>query len=82
MSKTLLAMSLFAGAGGCSLGFKKAGYDILYALELNLTAIQTYQTNFTQTICLQADLRDFDFRKWLKQWALAPSEILKTIVYP
>jgi DNA (cytosine-5)-methyltransferase 1 len=49
--KTLIAMSLFAGAGGCSLGFKRAGYDILYALELDSAAIQTYQANFTKRMC-------------------------------
>jgi len=68
--KTLTAMSLFAGAGGCSLGFKRAGYDILYALELDSATIQTYQANFTQTICLQTDIRNFDFRQ---QWA--PGEL-------
>ena len=27
------AISLFAGAGGCSLGFKQAGYDIVFATD-------------------------------------------------
>ena len=62
MPKTpLITISLFAGAGGCSLGFQKAGYDILVALELETAMVQTYQTNFSDTICLQADLRNFDF---------------------
>ncbi len=61
--KSFSAISLFAGAGGCSLGFKKAGYDILYAIELEAAAVQTYQANFSETICQKADIRDFDLKK-------------------
>ena len=55
------AISLFAGAGGCSLGFKKAGYQILYALDSDPTAIETYRANFSGTSCVQGDVREFDF---------------------
>jgi len=73
--KKLRAISLFAGAGGCSLGFKKADYDILSALELESAALQTYQANFPDTVCLQVDIQEFDFNTLLKQFALAPGEL-------
>ena len=38
------AISLFAGAGGCSLGFKNAGIEILAAFENADAAIATYNT--------------------------------------
>ena len=44
-----LAISLFAGAGGCSLGFKRAGYNILYAIDINENAVETYRHNFPDT---------------------------------
>jgi DNA (cytosine-5)-methyltransferase 1 len=73
--KSFSAVSLFACAGGCSLGFKKAGYDILYAIELEAAAVQTYQANFSETICHKADIRDFDFKKLLKQTHTQPGEL-------
>jgi DNA (cytosine-5)-methyltransferase 1 len=73
--KSFKAISLFAGAGGCSLGFKKSGYDILYAIELEDAAVQTYQTNFSDTICQKADIRKFDFKQLLKHTQLNPGEL-------
>ena len=39
------AISLFCGAGGMSLGFKKAGFDILWANDDNHDACETYRQN-------------------------------------
>ena len=38
-------ISLFAGAGGMDLGFKKAGFNILWANEYDNTIWNTYETN-------------------------------------
>lgn len=35
----------FCGAGGLSLGFEKAGFDIIYAFDLDKAAINTYRHN-------------------------------------
>lgn len=50
------AISLFAGAGGCSLGFQQAGYNIKLAIDNNPDAVLTYQTNFPNTLCWQRDI--------------------------
>lgn len=55
------AISLFAGAGGCSLGFKKAGIDIISAYELDDSAIETYNYNFGEGTCKKEDLSSCDF---------------------
>jgi DNA (cytosine-5)-methyltransferase 1 len=39
------AISLFSGAGGLDVGFKKAGFDILWANDLDKDACETYKLN-------------------------------------
>ena len=41
--------SLFTGAGGLDLGFKKAGFDILWANEFDPTIWETFERNFPET---------------------------------
>ena len=55
------AISLFAGAGGWSLSFKKAGIEILAAFENADAAIATYNMNFGANICRNVDLESCDF---------------------
>lgn len=70
-----LAISLFAGAGGCSLGFEQAGYDIIYASDINPTAAATYRRNFPQTRYEQVDIRELDFHQLLTSLGLARGEL-------
>jgi DNA (cytosine-5)-methyltransferase 1 len=48
-------VSLFSGAGGLDLGFKKAGFNTIFANEYDKTIWQTFQNNFPYT---QLDKRD------------------------
>ena len=61
-NKSMIAIDLFAGAGGLSLGLSQAGFDIRAALELDKNAAATFKRNhpnvklFEQTIVgLSAD---------------------------
>lgn len=54
------AVSLFAGAGGCSLGFQQAGYDVLFATDIDADAVDSYRRNFARTPCEAADVRSLD----------------------
>ena len=38
-------VSLFSGGGGLDLGFKQAGYDIIWAIDNNQDAVNTYRRN-------------------------------------
>lgn len=44
-NQTFSAIDLFSGAGGMSLGFSMAGFNILYALDNDSACIETYNKN-------------------------------------
>ncbi|KAI1488017.1 S-adenosyl-L-methionine-dependent methyltransferase [Biscogniauxia mediterranea] len=43
------AGDFFCGAGGASLGMKKAGFEVVVACDMDPAACQTYRTNFPRT---------------------------------
>lgn len=50
-------VSLFSGAGGMDIGFKKAGFDIIWANEYDKTIWETYEKNH-ETFLDKRDIRD------------------------
>ena len=50
MDKKYTLVSLFSGAGGMDLGFKNAGFDILWANDFFLEATETYKKNIGKHI--------------------------------
>lgn len=63
----LKCASFFAGVGGIDLGFKQAGFDIVFANEFDKNACKTFQANFkTKLDCRSIldlpaqDIPDFD----------------------
>ncbi|EMG5775222.1 DNA cytosine methyltransferase, partial [Yersinia enterocolitica] len=38
-------ISLFSGAGGLDLGFKHAGFELLWANDFDKDAVETYKAN-------------------------------------
>jgi DNA (cytosine-5)-methyltransferase 1 len=67
-------MSLFAGAGGCSLGFQQAGYDIRYAADIDADAVESYRHNFGKTPCEAADIRELSVESALERIGLERGE--------
>ena len=56
--KTRKSISLFTGAGGMDVGFSRAGFDVVWANEINNDACDTYRLNHTGHIeC--GDIRNF-----------------------
>ena len=49
--------SLFAGIGGIDLGFQQAGFDIIWANEMDAAACRTYRYNFPATHLVEGDIK-------------------------
>ena len=49
-------VSLFCGAGGLDLGFRRQGFVVPLAIDFSAAAIQTHQRNFKETHGVVADL--------------------------
>lgn len=57
-------VSLFCGAGGMDLGFKQAGFDIVWANDIYKYACETYKRNFDVAEVVYGDIRKIkDFPK-------------------
>ncbi|QDJ35725.1 DNA cytosine methyltransferase [Bordetella hinzii] len=58
MSKTIYtAIDLFCGAGGLTVGLKRAGFCVLAGVENNPVAAETYRLNNRKAKIYQADIR-------------------------
>ena len=51
-------ISLFAGCGGSSLGYKMAGYKELLAIEWDNNAVETFKLNFSEVPIWKRDIRE------------------------
>ncbi len=52
------AIDLFSGAGGLSVGLKRAGFDVIAAVEIDKTAVNTYRKNHPEVEVLDKDIRE------------------------
>ncbi|MBZ7976697.1 DNA (cytosine-5-)-methyltransferase [Campylobacter sp. RM12637] len=55
----LKVAGFFAGSGGIELGFSQAGFNIIYAIEINPLAAKIYEANFKHKVDIK-DIKDVD----------------------
>ena len=71
--KTLI--SLFAGCGGSSLGYKAIGFDIRLAVEWDKGAASIYRDNFPATTLYEGDINKLDVSEVLHLTELRQGEL-------
>ncbi len=69
-----LAVDLFAGAGGGSLGLVQSGFDLRLAVEMDADAADTHRRHLPGTM-MQSDIRAIPDRELLNASGLAPGEL-------
>ena len=72
-SKTLV--SLFAGCGGSSLGYKAIGFDIRLAIEWDKGATSIYRNNFPGVTLYEGDIHNLGIEEALHLAGLQPGEL-------
>ncbi|MCU0785484.1 MAG: DNA cytosine methyltransferase [Verrucomicrobia bacterium] len=73
--KRPVAIDLFAGCGGVTVGLRQAGFRVAAALEIESLASRTYRMNHRGVRLTMADIRDVDGRKWLRELGLRRGQL-------
>lgn len=68
-------ISLFAGCGGSSLGYKQSGYDIRLAVEWDKIPAATYRRNFPNTPLLNEDIASISIEQAMDTSRLNEGEL-------
>jgi DNA (cytosine-5)-methyltransferase 1 len=79
VTKKLIALSLFSGAGGMDIGVKKAGFNVLAQIEIDPYCAQTLRAanerERASTFVIENDVRAIDPEALMKQMDIKPYEL-------
>lgn len=75
MNKKYTAIDLFCGAGGLTVGLKKAGFEVVAGVEINPAAIETYRMNHKKHRLYDMDIRALSPDKILNDLGLKKGEL-------
>ncbi|MFO1534833.1 MAG: DNA cytosine methyltransferase, partial [Thermoplasmatota archaeon] len=74
-SKAPLAIDLFCGAGGMTVGLKQAGFSVIGAIDIDPVAVETYLKNHKKCAVWQGDIRKLDGTAVLKELRIQVGEL-------
>jgi len=69
------AVDLFCGCGGLTEGLKKAGFEVIGAVEIDTNAVETYRSNHPEVLVWQDDIRSIDTGDFMNKLSLSPGEL-------
>lgn len=69
------AIDIFSGCGGLTVGLKKAGFDVLAAIEIEPKARETYLINHPQVSLIGADVRKVTSEEIFRKLKLKAGEL-------
>lgn len=70
-----IGIDLFCGAGGMSLGFEQAGFDIVAAVDSESVHVATHKVNFPHCQTIKADLSLMSGKRLRKETNLGDREV-------
>lgn len=68
-------ISLFAGCGGSSLGYKWAGYKELLAVDFDILAVEVFNWNFPKTPCWLKDIKEVSAKEIIDACKIKKGEL-------
>jgi DNA (cytosine-5)-methyltransferase 1 len=69
------AVDLFAGAGGATEGLRRAGFDVLAAIENDDKACRSYRVNHPEVLLKEQDIREVDAASLRRELRLRPGSL-------
>ena len=69
------AIDLFSGCGGLTLGLKKAGFDVVAAVEIDKDAANTFRANHPDVDLKESDIQKLSPRAMRRELKLRPGQL-------
>ncbi|MDP1946871.1 MAG: DNA cytosine methyltransferase [Nitrospirota bacterium] len=70
-----LAIDLFSGCGGLTLGLKQAGFRVVGAVEIDPLAVRTYKVNHKQVVVWEQDISELSVSKVMEKLKLSKGQL-------
>lgn len=70
-----MAIDLFSGCGGLSLGLRQAGFKVVAALDVDPLATATYEKNHKRTLLIKSDIKKVKPTRLMEDLGLKPGEL-------
>lgn len=71
----LLALDLFSGCGGLSLGLRQAGFQVIGAIDVDELAVETYRANHKHVRVWRRNIRWLRPRLLMRELGLRPGQL-------